>query len=178
MVLLVSGFGEVEAASHLSSPPVTSHVATRTSTAQATAASALRLVLPAIATDGIRRPIYFWGNIAAAIRGPGQVPLPEAIRPSLILLYADGGWDIEHLHWTGWGSSVAHANGISSASNGNPSIAQGKRIKKPGYIILARPERFYGHEVYRCFTLFVHRHFSMHRCLSGRGGYWFFLGRS
>jgi hypothetical protein len=34
---------------------------------------------------------------------------------------------VDHLHWSDWGSSVAHATGISSASNGIPSIAQGRR---------------------------------------------------
>ena len=67
------------------------------------------------------QPIYFWGSVANIIRAPGQPPLSEVIRPSVIFLFADGSWDIDHLHWTGWGSSAAHASGISSASNGIPT---------------------------------------------------------
>ena len=90
------------------------------------------------------------------IKAPGQPPaIPELIRPSSILLAEDGSSVIEHLRWTGWGSSVAHATGIRSASNGIPNMAQGKRITKPAHVTLTNPGLFQGHEVYRCFTLTV-----------------------
>jgi hypothetical protein len=138
------------------------------------AAGALALALPGMAREAIPQPIYLWGNIALTIRAPGQPSQPEVIRPSGIVLFADGSWDIEHLHWTGWGSSVAHANGISSASNGIPNQAQGKRIKTPAQITLSNPGRFYGHEVYRCVKLTVPSPAtSEHLCLTGQHGYWF-----
>lgn len=59
----------------------------------ASATSRARVRLP--------QPIYFWGSVASTIRAPGMLPLPEVIRPSSILLFADGSWDIGHLHWTG-----------------------------------------------------------------------------
>ena len=34
---------------------------------------------------------------------------------------ADGSWALEKLKLTGWGTKVAHATGISSASNGIPT---------------------------------------------------------
>jgi hypothetical protein len=118
-------------------------------------------------------PIYFWTSVALTIRAPGQPSLPEVIRPSGIGLFADGSWDIDHLHWTGWGSSVTRAQGISSASNGIPNQAQGKRITTPGQITLSNPGQFYGHEVYRCFKLTVPPPAtSLHGCLTGHSGYW------
>jgi len=138
-----------------------------------TAALALGLTLPAIAQGAIPQPIYFWGSVAFTIRGPGQPPEPEVIRPSVILMFADGSWDIEHLHWTGWGSSVAHAAGVSSASNGIPNEAEGKRTRKPAKVTLSNPGRFQGHEVYRCFTLTVAAPAtSEHLCLTDQAGYW------
>jgi hypothetical protein len=135
---------------------------------------ALAFAVPALAQSTIPQPVYFWGSTAAMLRGPGQTPLPLVIRPSRIFLFKDGSWDIEHLRWTGWGTSVAHATGISSASNGIPNQAQGKRIKTPASITLSKPGRFYGHEVYRCFALKVRPPASNLRgCLEGSGGYWF-----
>jgi hypothetical protein len=132
------------------------------------------LTLSAIAQAAIPQPVYFWGSVAATIRAPGQPPQREVIRPPLVFIFADGSWAIERLHWTGWGSSVAHANGISSASNGIPNQAQGKRIKTPAQLTLSKPGQFYGHEVYRCFALKVRPPASsVHGCLTGRSGYWF-----
>jgi hypothetical protein len=120
------------------------------------------------------QPIYFWASVASTIRAPGLLPLPEVVRPSGILLFADGSWDIGHLHWKGWGSSVAHASGISSASNGIPNVAQGKRINTPGQITLSHPGRFFGREVYRCFALTVQPPATdLHGCLEGHGGYYY-----
>lgn len=120
-------------------------------------------------------PIYFWASVANTIRAPGQPPLPEVIHPSGILLFADGSWVIEHLHWKGWGSSTAHASGVSSASNGIPNQAQGKRTNTPGQITLSHPGRFYGREVYRCFALTVPTPATdLHGCLEGHGGYYYF----
>jgi hypothetical protein len=146
----------------------------------ATPAAALTVgVAPAASATSHARvrlpqPIYFWGSVANTIRAPGLLPLPEVIRPSVILLFADGSWDIGHLHWKGWGSSVAHASGISSASNGIPNVAQGKRINTPGQITLSHPGRFFGREVYRCFALTVQPPATdLHGCLEGHGGYYY-----
>jgi hypothetical protein len=146
-------------------------------------ALALGLALPAMAQAArLPQPIYFWGNAAANISAPGQPVLNQrVIRPSLILLFADGSWDIDHLHWHGWGSSVAHATGISSASNGIPNQAQGKRILTPAQITLSNPGRFHGREVYRCFVL-TDAHITRmtdhpdgaYNCLETVGGFSFF----
>jgi hypothetical protein len=64
-------------------------------------------------------------------------------------------WVLEGLHWTGWGSMVAHASGISNSSNDIPKAASGARIKTPAQVTLSRPGRFQGHEVYRCFRVTV-----------------------
>lgn len=139
-----------------------------------TAALALALALPAIAHGAIPQPIYFWGSVAAPISTPGVRPQPEVIRPSLIYMFADGSWDVDHLHWSDWGSSIAHAQGTSSQSNGIPNEAQGKRIKKPAQVTLSNPGRFRGHEVYRCFRLTVSgAPAGEHLCLAGHKGYWF-----
>ena len=140
----------------------------------------LGLALPVLAQARVRlpQPIYFWRSTTAAIsvpRGAGPQTNTRVIRPSLIYLFADGSWDIDHLHWTGWGSRVAHAKGISSASNGIPNQAQGKRIKRPARVTLSKPGRFQGHEVYRCFRLTVPSFPASdeHLCLAGHHGYYY-----
>jgi hypothetical protein len=125
-----------------------------------------------VARAAIPQPIYFWSTVVAEITGPGRSPLPEVIRPSVIVLAPDGHWYIEQLHWTGWGTSVAHAQGISNASNGIPSMASGKRIKKPAQVTLSSPGPFNGHELYRCFTLTIPTLSAadQHLCLKVTGG--------
>jgi hypothetical protein len=117
-------------------------------------------------------------NVAALIKAPGQ-PLQtdtEVIRPSTIFLFADGSWVLQNLRWTGWGSEVAHADGISSASNGNPSQAQGQRLKTPAQITLSHPGLFFGRTVYRCYQLTVPPPATdLHGCLTGHNGYWSIL---
>src|SRR5271167_1448599 len=101
------------------------------------AALAIVLAVGAMAQGAIPQPVYFWGNTAATLRGPGQAPLPPVKKPSTIILFNDGSWALIHLHWTGWGTSVARGTGLSSASNGIPNMAQGKRIITPASITLS-----------------------------------------
>jgi hypothetical protein len=132
------------------------------------------LGLASAAHAAIPQPVYFWSSTALTIDGPGRSPLPVMIRPATIVLFADGSWDVEQLRWSGWGSSVARATGISSASNGIPNQAEGRRIKTPARVTLSNPGRFEGHEVYRCFTLTLpsHPRSDQHACLKRQGGYW------
>src|SRR5579862_8781290 len=89
------------------------------------------LTLPTVVSGAVPQPIYFWGNVVAVIKAPGRPAAMPVIRPSAIFLAEDGSADVEHLRWTGWGLSVAHATGIRSVSDGIPNLAQGKRIKRP-----------------------------------------------
>jgi hypothetical protein len=100
------------------------------------------------------QPIYFWSNIPEPVSG-GFIPNPLVVRPSTFLLFEDGQWFLQDMHWTGWGSSVAHATGISNSSNDIPNAEQGKRIKTWARVTLSDPGWFQGHEVYRCFDLAV-----------------------
>jgi hypothetical protein len=119
------------------------------------------------------QPIQFFYSVANIIKAPGQPVEGEAVRPSTIALFADGAWVLQGLHWSGWGSKVATGKGISSASNGKPNIAQGKRLKTPASITLSDPGRFFGREVYRCYQLHVRPPASeLHGCLGGHAGYW------
>ncbi len=146
-----------------------------------TASLAFGLVLPAgvQAAAGPPQPIFFWPNVAAAVSVPkgaisqGNV---RAIRPRVILMHPDGSWDLDHLRWSGWGSATAHATAISSASNGIPNEAAGRRIKHPAQVTLSAPGRFQGHEVYRCFTLAVPAAAAADEtlCLTRQGGYVYF----
>jgi hypothetical protein len=115
------------------------------------------------------RTIYFFANPGISVEKDN----PLVIRPAGWPLFQDGQWVLEKLHWTGWGSSVAHAKGLSSSSNGDPNAAEGKRIITWAKVTLSKPVRFRGHEVYSCFRLKVpppaHYPFS---CLQRlRGGY-------
>ncbi|HEX3801910.1 MAG TPA: hypothetical protein VHV75_03630 [Solirubrobacteraceae bacterium] len=138
------------------------------------------LALPAVvqAAASVPQPIYFWSSTADAVSVPKSAP-PQGnarvIRPPDIGMFADGSWDIERLRWSGWGTPVARATGISSASNGIPNEAEGKRIKKPAQITLSNPSRFEGHEVYRCFTLTVASFPASDEqlCLKDQAGYYY-----
>jgi len=115
------------------------------------------------------RTIYFFSNPGISVEDHN----PLVIRPSGWPLFQDGQWVLEKLHWTGWGSSVAHGKGLSNSSNGIPNAAEGKRIITSARVTLSKPVRFHGHEVYSCFRLKVpppaHYPFS---CLQRlKGGY-------
>jgi hypothetical protein len=145
-----------------------------------TPADDAKLIVPTIQGARLRlpQPISFWASVASAISVPkGQIPSGNrrVVRPHAIGLFADGSWFVEKLHWHGWGTKVAHATGISNASNGIPDQATGKRIKSRATVTLTNPGRFKGHEVYRCFELKVRAHpaSDMHLCLKGAHGYWY-----
>jgi hypothetical protein len=98
------------------------------------------------------RQIYFFANPGV----PADAPYNHLVmRPTGIPLFQDGQWVLEKLHWTGWGSNVAHARGLSSSSNDQPNAAEGKRIITWAKVRLSKPGRFHGHEVYRCFSVTV-----------------------
>jgi hypothetical protein len=77
------------------------------------------------------------------------------MRPSGFVLFLDGQWVLQDLHWAGWGSSVARATGISNSSNDIPDAASGRRIKTWADMTLSSPMRWHGHEVYSCFKILV-----------------------
>jgi hypothetical protein len=94
------------------------------------------------------------------------------VKPSTWLMFADGSWVLVKLKWTGWGTKVAYATGISSASNGIPNQAQGKRIRKKAKVTLWNPGNVLGHRVYRCFALTLPKQVnSMILCLKNSHGW-------
>lgn len=96
-------------------------------------------------------PTYFFSNNAEPINAHN----PLVIRPSGFLLFLDGQWVLQDLHWTGWGSPVARATGISNSSNDIPDAASGRRIKTWADMTLSSPLRWRGREVYSCFNILV-----------------------
>ena len=122
------------------------------------------LVLTVITVSAIVQAATAGATAAGQISAYPEIPFPLSgvgnvwhgkpqVEPSTWLMFADGSWVLEKLRWTGWGTKVAHATGISSASNGIPSQAQGKRIKKKAKVTLWHPGTVLGHRVYRCFAL-------------------------
>jgi hypothetical protein len=97
------------------------------------------------------QPVYFFSDNSEGI-GPRN---PLVMRPRGFLLFLDGQWVLQDLRWTGWGSPVARANGISNSSNDIPSAAQGKRINTWAAMTLSDPTRWHGREVYACFHILV-----------------------
>jgi hypothetical protein len=99
-------------------------------------------------------PIYFWANLGNPVKTPVHgFPNPPVIRPSTFILFEDGSWVIEKLHWKGWGSPVAKATGKSNADTDEPNVAEGKRIITPAKVILYNPGTFGGRRVYRCIRI-------------------------
>jgi hypothetical protein len=112
--------------------------------------------------------VYFYGDLANAINS-SYSKNPLLVRPSLIGMFEDGSWVLEKLRWSSWGSSVASARGISSASNCTPNCATGKRTNVPAQLTLSSPGLVLGHRVYRCFQLTVPSHPAEHECLGHIG---------
>jgi hypothetical protein len=114
--------------------------------------------------------IYFYGDLGNAINS-SYTKNPLLVRPSLIDMFEDGSWVLTKLRWSGWGSSVASARGISSSSNCTPNCATGKRTNVSAQLTLSSPGLVLGHRVYRCFQLAVPSHPASdeHECLRGTG---------
>jgi hypothetical protein len=114
--------------------------------------------------------ISFYSDVAASIKGT-NAQAPPSVRPSLVLLTANGSVVLEHLRWRGWGSSVARATGVLSASDCMPSCATGKRTTSPAEFVVSSPGRVLGHRVYRCYQLTVpsHSQSNQHDCLQRTG---------
>ncbi|HEY2477230.1 MAG TPA: hypothetical protein VGI17_00705 [Solirubrobacterales bacterium] len=116
---------------------------------------ALLFSVPALARS---RQIYFWANLGSPVSSPVHgLPNPPVVRPKTLVIFEDGQWIIEKLRWTGWGSPVARAKGLSSSSNGDPNAEQGKRIITPAGVTLTQPGVFRGRRVYRCIRIKVPR---------------------
>jgi hypothetical protein len=96
-------------------------------------------------------PIYFFSDNSLPINSHN----PLVVRPAGFLVFLDGQWVLQDLHWTGWGSSVARATGMSNSSNDIPDAASGKRIKTWADMTLSHPVPWRGREVYSCFTVLV-----------------------
>ena len=97
--------------------------------------------------------IVFYSDVANLVPGTPYLRNTPSVRPSEVFMFQDGSWVIDKLHWSGWGGRVARATGISSASNGNPSQAAGKRTKDPVQFVLSGRRDLLGRTVYACYRL-------------------------
>jgi hypothetical protein len=101
-----------------------------------------------------KQMISFYGDLGNPINSPYNKN-PLLVRPTGLALFEDGSWALEKLRWSGWGSRVARAAGISSSSNCKPNCATGKRTNLPARFTLSSPGLVLGHRVYRCFQLTI-----------------------
>jgi len=117
-------------------------------------------------------PVVFYSDVAALVPGTPPFTSGPSVRPSSVLMSQDGAWIIEKLHWSSWGGPVARATGISSASNGIPSIAQGKRTNDPVRFVVSQPRHLFGRTVYACYQLTDPKapQTDQHDCLKRTGG--------
>lgn len=90
--------------------------------------------------------ISFYGDIGNII--DGQTPLVAP--PSTFFLAEDGSVVLKNLRWSGWGTSVAQATGLWSASDCTPDCAGGNLTTSPVTLTLSSPGSVLGHMVYRC----------------------------
>lgn len=109
------------------------------------------VVTPALAAGAspATRPISFYSEILDSISSNA----PLDVRPSMLLLAEDGSVALVHLKWSGWGTSVARATGVWSASDCTPDCADGKLTTHPAQLTLSSPGLVFGHRVYRCFQV-------------------------
>jgi hypothetical protein len=121
----------------------------------------LAFAVPAVGgASGVRASgkLVFYTNLADSVPGLAYNPNTPRVRPTGVLMFEDGSWDIEKLRWSSWGGAVARASGISSASTGVPNVATAPRTKAPAVLVVSRPERLFGREVYGCFQLTIPSH--------------------
>lgn len=124
----------------------------------AAAVVAIAAWLPAGAAQaggaGVSGQVVFYADVAQLVPGtaPYSTNVPR-VRPIEVVMFQDGSWVIEKLHWSSWGGAVASATGISSASNCKPNCAQGKRTNDPVQFVLSRPKQLFGRAVYACYRL-------------------------
>jgi len=120
--------------------------------------------------------ISFYGDIGGVIGIGNQSPL--VVRPSTLLLAEDGSVALVHLRWSGWGTSVARATGVWSASDCTPSCATGKLTTSPARLTLSSPGDVVGHRVYRCFEIdppHPRRDIGDHECIERQGSYYAYV---
>lgn len=94
------------------------------------------------------------------------------IRPPRIFLSEDGSVILDNLRWSGWGTSVARATGIRSASSCTPNCATGKRATSRVVLTLSSLEHVFGHVVYRCYKgtfILPWENHDAHECLQRQG---------
>jgi len=142
-------------------------------------AASLALVVglaSAVAASGGGRvsQIYFYADTYDPIGTPYATNL-LTVHPRLVPMAPDGHWVIANVTWKGWGTSSAHAAGISDASDCKPNCAAGARKRTPATIVLSHPMRLLGHTVYGCFQLTIpavpaaNQHLCIKRATSGPG---------
>jgi hypothetical protein len=114
--------------------------------------------------------IFFYSDINQPVN-LSYIKNPLVSHPAGIYLFEDGSWLIKDLQWSGWGTSVASASGISSSSDCKPDCATGQRTETPARFTVSSPGRVLGHQVYRCYQLTVPSHPSsnVHGCLTRTG---------
>lgn len=117
------------------------------------AALAACLIMAVSTAAGARtaRPVYFFSDNSKPIDAHN----PLVMRPSGFVLFLDGQWVLQHLRWTGWGSPVARAAGISNSATGVPNAARSPRVKTWADMTLSAPVGWRGHMVYSCFKILV-----------------------
>ena len=97
--------------------------------------------------------VVFYADVANTVPGSSYLKNVPQVRPNSVLMFEDGSWVIEKLHWSSWGNPTARATGISSASNCKPSCARGKRTNDPVHFVVSQPRHLLGRTVYACYQL-------------------------
>ena len=73
------------------------------------------------------------------VSGVTNSPSNPQVRPSTILLFADGSFALEKITWSSWTATGASGSGTLYVSNGNPSMATGAKSYIPVSIVLSAP---------------------------------------
>ncbi len=117
--------------------------------------------------------ISFYSDLGNVINSPYRRN-PLVTRPSTLLLAEDGSIALINLQWSGWGSSIARATGVRSASDCVPNCAAGKRATSRARLTLSHPGVVLGHRVYRCFELTIPSHPRLDRreCIRRHGSFY------
>jgi len=112
-------------------------------------------------------PISFYSDLGTMANKKSLV-----VRPAMLMLVEDGSVALIDLKWSGWGTSIASATGVWSASNGIPDQATGKPTTSPARLTVSSPGLVLGHRVYRCFQIYPphpHRDILDHGCMQRQG---------
>jgi hypothetical protein len=76
-----------------------------------------------------------------------------AVRPTRIILAADGNDAVSGLRWSDWGRPFAYGNGTERIEHCQPSCATGAVTRQQVEVVLSHPQTYARRRMYACYRV-------------------------